>query len=111
VICADNLRKSLRLGTVGFVTTRTDHRGIRKLRLHRSGIVGVLTLSTVAGFAGHVRVTAKFFLVDDVGMTAFADLVTSEGWRPSSYLGDGVASVVAVLAKALGDDCGAQDNE
>lgn len=71
----------------------------------------MLTLSPVAGLAGDVRVPAKLFLVDDFGMAAFADLVSGKGGGPGSDLNDCVASIVAVLAKALGDDCGAHDDE
>lgn len=111
VIGCDNLREFFRLGAVGFVAAGTDHRAVGKNRLHRSGIVGVRALSTVAGLAGNVRVTAKFLLVDDVGVTAFADFMSSETWRPGSGLGDRVAPIVPVLAKAPGDDCGAKHDE
>ena len=71
----------------------------------------MFALSVVAGFAGDVCVPAKLLVVDYLGMTAFADFMSSEGGRPGSDLRDRVAAIMAVLAKALGDDCGAKDDE
>ena len=55
--------------------------------------------------------TAQFLLVYDVGVTALAGVMAGENWRAGSDLGDGVSAVVAVLAKALGNDGGTQEDE
>ena len=111
VIGSVDLRESLRLGAVGFVAAGTDDGRVGKGGLHRGGIVGVLALSTVAGLAGNVGVSAKLFLIDDLGVTAFADFMSRETRRADGDLGDGISPIVAVLAKAFGDDCGAKDDE
>ena len=65
----------------------------------------------MTGFAGNVGMTAEFFLIDDVGVASFADVVPSEGWRACGDLGDGCTAIMAVLTEALGDDGGAQQDE
>ena len=71
----------------------------------------MFSLRAMTGFAGDVRVPSKLLLIDDVGVTSFADFVTGEGWCPGGDLGDGVAAIVTVLAETLGDDRGAEDDE
>jgi len=111
MIGSDDLRESFGLGAVGFVTARADYRRVGKLRLHRGRIVGMFALRAVTGFTGDVCVATEFLLIDDLGVTGLADVMTGEGWSASRDLGNGVASIVSVLAKALGDDCGAQQDE
>jgi len=55
--------------------------------------------------------TAQFLLVYDVGMAGFADVVAGESRRAGCGFGNGRAAVVAILAKALGHDSGAQQDE
>jgi len=81
------------------------------LRFDGGWIVSVLALGSVAGFAGNVGVTAQFLLVYDVGVAALADVVAGESWRAGCGFGNGRAAVVAILAKALGYDSGAQQDE
>lgn len=71
----------------------------------------MLALWAVTGFTRYVRVTAKLFLIDNVGVAAFADFVAGEGGCAGSDLGDGITAIVTVLSKALWDDCGAEDDE
>jgi hypothetical protein len=54
---------------------------------------------------------AEFFLIDDVGVASFANVVPSEGWRACGDLGDGCTAIMAVLTEALGDDGCAQQDE
>jgi len=111
MVSGDYLRKRLGLGAVSFVAARADHRRVRKLRFHGCGVVGVPGLSAMTGLAGDAHVTAKFFLVDNIGVTALANFVTGERWSAASDLSDGVATVMSVLAKTLGDNRGAENNE
>ena len=71
----------------------------------------MLALRSVAGFAGNVHMASKFFLINDLGVTAFADVVTSESGSASCDLGDGVATVVSILSEAFGDYKCAENNE
>ena len=111
MIGGDDLRKSLRLGAIGLVTARADHSRVGQLWFDSGRIVSVLALRSVAGFAGNVGMTAQLFLVDDIGVAGFADVVAGEGWSASRDLGDGGTAIVAVLAKALGHDGGTQQDE
>ena len=111
MIGADDLREFLGLGAIGFVAARADDGGVRKLRLHGCGVIGVPALGAMAGLASHVRVTAKLLLVDDVGVATLADVVAAEGGSTSRDFGDRVAAVMAILAKALGDHRGAEQDE
>jgi hypothetical protein len=111
MICARDLRECLWLGAVGFVTTRTDDRGVGQFRRDGGRIVGVFALRSVAGFAWDVGVASELLHIDDFGVAAFADLMTGECRRARRDFADGIAAVVSVLAKALGDDGGAEQHE
>jgi hypothetical protein len=71
----------------------------------------VLGLRAVAGFAGDDDVTALLFLVHNVGVAGFADLVAGMGDGACGDLGDGVAAVVSILAEAVRDDGGTKKDE
>ena len=71
----------------------------------------MLAWGSVASLAGNVGMTAQLLLVYNVGVAALAGVVPGESWRPGSDLGDGGATVMAILAKALRDDGGAQQYE
>lgn len=68
-------------------------------------------LGSVAGLAGNDDVLAEFFLIDDVGVAAFADLVPGMGNRASGDFGNGRTAIVAILTKRAGNDDGAQEHE
>jgi len=68
-------------------------------------------LSSVAGFARDHDMLTEFLLIDDIGVTGFADVVASEGDRAGCRLGDGCATVMAVLAKTSWNYGGVEHNE
>lgn len=74
-------------------------------RLDIGGIVRVLGLRSMTRFAWNYHVLAQFLLVDDVGVTAFADLVPRMRDRTCGNFGDGVGPVVPVSPKALRHHC------
>ena len=111
VIGGDDLRKSLGLGAVGLVTVRTNDGGVGQLWFYRGRIVSVFALGSVASFAGNVGVTTQFLLIYDVGVASLAGVMTRENWHAGSDLGDGCTAIMAILAKTLGDDSGAQQDE
>ena len=111
MIGCHDLRECLGLGAIRLVATRADDGSVGQLRRHRSRIVGVLALCSVARFAGNVGVAAKLFLIDDLGVAALTDVVTSKNRRTGRDLSDRCPAVVAILAKALGHDGGTQQNK
>ena len=50
-------------------------------------------------------------MIDYIGVTAFADLVTGMGNRAGCQFSDGISTIVSVLAEGFGNDSGAQDHE
>jgi hypothetical protein len=64
-------------------------------------------LRPVAGFAVHMRVFAVLFHIKHVCVAGFARLVPRKMNRAGSNVTDSVATVVAVLSKAFGDDVSA----
>jgi hypothetical protein len=50
-------------------------------------------------------------LIDDIGMTGFANFVPGMGNRAGRHFRDGISTVVSVLAEGFGNDSGAQDHE
>jgi len=111
VVGGDDLGEGFGLGAVGFVAAGAEDGCVELGRRHRGRVVGVTRLGSVAGFAGDDDVPALFFLIDYVGVAGFAGVVSGKGDWPGGDLGDGGATVVAVLAKAARDDGGPQDDE
>lgn len=111
MIGRDDLGKSLGLGAVGLVTAGTDDGGVGQLWLYRGRIVSVFALRSVASLAGNVGVTAQSLLVYDVGVAGFTDVMSGESRRAGGNLGNGGAAIMPVLAKALGNNGSAQQDE
>lgn len=111
VVGRHHLRKSPWFGAVGLVTTGADHRRIQFLGLHRTGILCVLGLRSVAGFASHHYMFALLLHIHHVGVAALASFVTGKGNRTGSYLGDRVAAVVSVPPKTVRHERGSQDHK
>ena len=111
VVRRHNLGEVFGLGAVGFVAAGTDDRGVELRGLDGSGIVSVLGLRAVAGFAGDHHVAALLFLVNDLGVAGLANLMAGVGDGASGDLGDGIAAVVSILAEAVRDDGGAKKDE
>ncbi len=65
----------------------------------------------VARLAGDHHVLALLFLIDDIRMAAFADVVAGKGNGPGSSFRNRGAAVVTVLSKAARYDRLAQDDE
>ena len=68
-------------------------------------------LGAMARLAGDIRVTAELLLIDDLGVTTFADFVSRKDRRAVSNFRDGCALVMSILAKAFGDDGSAKENK
>ena len=111
MIGACDLRESFGLSAVGFVAARADDSRVGGLRLQGCGIISMLALRPVAGFAGNIGVASELLLIDDVGVASFADFVSGERRSSSGDLSDGITAVVSILAKTLGDDSGPQQDE
>jgi len=111
VIRCNYLRKALWLGAVGLMTAGTHDGGVQFLGLQRSGVVRVLDKSPVTSFASDYHMLTQFFLIRDVGMTGFADIVPGERNRPRRDLTDRRPSIVAVLPKTAGYHSASQKQE
>jgi len=62
-------------------------------------------------FTSHALVDALALYIEDIGMAAFTDLVTSVGNRERCDLPDGVAPIVSVLPEAAGNQQAARDQK
>ncbi len=111
MVGGDNLGEGFGLGAVGLMTAGADDRGVELRGLDGCGIVGVLGLRAVAGFARDDHVAALLFLVNDLSVAGLADLMAGVGDGASGDLGDGVAAVVSILTEAVRDDGGAKKDE
>ena len=111
MLCGRDLGEGFGLGAVRFVAAGAEDGGVELRGCHGGGIVSVLGLGSVAGFAGDNDVLALLLLIDHVGVAGFAGTMAGEGNRPGRDLGEGGATIVAVLAKTTRHDGGAQHNE
>jgi hypothetical protein len=71
----------------------------------------VLELWTVAGFAGNAGMFAFGLLVEDIGVTPFAGLVSGVGEGERGDLRDGIGAKVSVAAEAVGNEIGSYCKE
>ncbi len=71
----------------------------------------MLSLGPVASLASDHYMPAKFFLIDDVGVAAFAGLVSGKRNRSRRDLADRCSSIVAILPKTARHDNSPQDHE
>ena len=71
----------------------------------------MLSLGPVASLASDHYMLAKFFLIDDVGVAAFAGLVSGKRNRSRRDLADRGPSIVAILPKTARHDRSPQDHE
>ena len=111
VIRRYDLRKSLRLGAVGFVTACAHDGRIQFPRGHRCWIVGMLGQCSVTGLTRNHHMFTLFFLLDDVGVARLASLVAGEGNRACRSLSDRSPAIMAVFPKAMRDDRRSQNQE
>jgi hypothetical protein len=58
----------------------------------------------MASFAIHMRVFAVLFCVQNVGVAAFASLMTGKLHRAGCHLTDGCTAIMPVLSKTLWDN-------
>ncbi len=103
VVGSNDLRKPLRLGAVGFMTSRADDGRVELSRLN-AGIISMLRQCAMAGFARDYHVLSRLLLVGDVGVASLASLVASVDDGSGGNFGDGGPAVVPVLTKTLGDN-------
>lgn len=111
VICGYDLGEGFRLGAVGFMAAGANDGGVEFFGFYGSGIVRMPRLRAVAGFAGYDHVLAQFFLIYDVGVTTFANVMSGEVHGAPGGLGNGSAAIVPILPKAMGYDGRAQHKE
>ena len=71
----------------------------------------MLGLRPVASLASDHYMLAKFFLINDVGVAAFAGLVSGKRNRPRRDLADRRPSIVAILPEAARYNRSPQDYE
>ena len=111
VICGCDLGEGLRLGAVGFVAAGADDGGVELGRLDGGGIVSMLALGSVAGFAWNDDVLALLLLLHNVGVTGLAHFVTGMGNGTRRGFGDGGPAIMSVLPEAARDDRATQKKE
>ena len=111
VICGCDLRESFGLGAVGFVAAGADDGGVELRRFDGGGIVSMLGLGSVAGFAWNDHVLALLLLLHNVGVAGLAHVVAGMGDGPGRGFGDGGAAIVSVLTEATRDNRATQKKE
>ncbi len=75
VFGGDDLGEILRFGNVRLMTANTKHGGVQLCWLDRSRIIGMLGKSSMASLAGYSLMHTFAFHLEDVSMTALADLM------------------------------------
>ncbi len=100
------LGKAFGFRAIGFVATAANECRIQLWRFNRCGIVSMASQCSVACLAGHDHMFALLLLIDHIGMTGLAGIVTCKGNRPSRCLGDRSPAIVPVLAKAAWNNGG-----
>jgi hypothetical protein len=106
-----NLRKILRLGNVGLVTTDAELGSIQFCGLDRRRIVSMLGQRPMARFAGHAFVDAFALDLEHICVTALADLVSGIGNRECRNLSHRISPIVSVLSKTARDEETAHNQE
>jgi hypothetical protein len=103
VVCGNNLRKAFGLGGAGRVATGAENGCVEQYGLNCGRVVGagVLGLRSVASFAVYMRMFSLALLVNNVGVTGFAGIVSGIPHRVGGDFANGCAPVVAILPKAL----------
>lgn len=79
VICRNYLRKTSRLGAIGFMTAGAENRCVKLRGFNRPGIVSMVGRGPMAGFASHHHVLALFFQVCDIAVAGLTSLVAGKG--------------------------------
>ena len=104
MIGGNNLRKGLGLRRIRLMAADAEYGRIEFFGGHGSRIIRVLGKRSVAGLAIHVRVLAIFFLLENVGVAAFAGLMAGKiNWTSGNFR-QSIAPVVAVLSEAFWDE-------
>ena len=111
VIGSHDLGESLGFGAVRLVAAAAYDGRVQLWRLHACGIVRVLGLRTVAGFARNNDVLALLLQVENVGVAAFTDFVPGMRNGAGCDLSQRRSPVVAVLPEALRHDRGSKNQE
>ena len=111
VICRHNLRKALRFSAVGFVAAGTHNGRVELRRDNGRGIVGMLGLGSMAGFARYHYMLALLLLLNYVSMAGLANIVAGEGHGAGRDLRYGSAAIMPILPKAAWDYRSTQDDE
>src|ERR1035438_10109407 len=101
MVDGSDLRKSLRLGDVCFVTADAQYRRVEFGGCHRPWIIDMCRQRSVACFAVDVHMFTALLFSQDVGMTVFASLMAGEVHRTGGHLGHGIYAVVTILPKLL----------
>ncbi len=101
VVDGCDLRKSLRLGDVRFVTADAQYRRVEFSGGHRPWIIDMFRQRSVARLAIDVHMFTALLFFQDVSMTVFASLMTGEVHRTGSHLGHGISAVVSILSETL----------
>lgn len=109
VICTGYLRERVRLSTIGFMAACADYSSVRLLWPHRSRVISVFGLWSMAHFAVQSSMFSQLFLIDNFGVAVLANLVPCIGDRARCQLSDGVATVVPILPERFRHDRSAQD--
>jgi hypothetical protein len=68
-------------------------------------------LGTMAGFAGEHDVLAQFFLLDDVGVADFANVMAGKRNRASGDLADSCSAVMTILPETARNHRGTDGHE
>ena len=79
--------------------------------LKGSGVVRVLCQRAMTGFTSNPGMYPLALHLEDIGMAAFASLVTCEDHRPVGDVGDGRTPVMAILPEATRNKKAARHEE
>lgn len=107
-----NLRERFWFGGAGGVAADAKNQSIEFGRLNGGGIIGVRGECAVASLAIHAGVLSPGFHIQDIGMARLASLVACKDGLLGRDFRNGVAAILAVLAKAARyENCTNYDEE
>jgi len=101
MVCRRYLWERLRLGCIGRVAPRTERRRVQLDRLDGTGVIGMLCLRPMAGFAVHAFMLPRTLQLDHVAVTVFTRLVAGIVDRFCCDLCERIPPIMPIAAEAF----------
>jgi hypothetical protein len=111
VLSSHDLGKSGGFGGIFLMAAAAEGGDIGQLRLDGRGIIGMLSVRTVAGFAGYAGMLAGSPNLGLIGVAKDAGVLSGVGEGMGAHHRQSPGPIVAVLAKRLRNDSATDEQE